>query len=45
MKKDYDESFTSKEIELIDKLIKVSIKRNLLISEKKLRKILNTSKI
>ncbi len=38
MKGDYDESFTSKEIELIDRLIDVSIKKGKLISKDELFK-------
>ena len=39
-KKDYDESFTGKEIELIDKLITKSIKNKKLVNEKQLMKAL-----
>ena len=39
-KKDYDESFTGKEIELIDKLIAKSIKNKKLVNEKQLMKAL-----
>lgn len=40
MEKGYDESFTEKEIELIDRLIDASIKKGDLVSEKELRKAL-----
>jgi len=40
MEKNYDESFTPKEIELIDRLIDISIKKGALISEKEFRKAL-----
>ena len=35
---EFDETFTDKEIELIDKLISVSIKNNLFVSEEELFK-------
>ena len=38
MKKDYDESFTPKEIELIDRLIDASIKKGKLVSKEELFK-------
>lgn len=38
--KDYDESFTPKEIELIDRVIDATIKKGDLVSEKELRKAL-----
>lgn len=40
MEKDYDESFTEKEIDLIDRIIDVSIKKNKLVSKKELFKAL-----
>lgn len=40
MRKPYDESFTPKEIELVDRLIDATIKRGDLVSEKELRKAL-----
>jgi len=40
MEKNYDESFTPKEIELIDRLIDTTIKKGALISEKEFRKAL-----
>jgi len=40
MLKKYDESFTPREIELIDKIIETSIKKGALVSEKELRKAL-----
>ncbi len=40
MEKNYDESFTPKEIELIDRLIDVTIKKGALVSEKEFRKAL-----
>ncbi len=40
MGKSYDESFTPKEIELIDRLIDATIKKGALISEKEFRKAL-----
>ena len=40
MKTNYDESFTEKEIELIDRLITATIKKGDLVSEKELRKAL-----
>jgi Arc/MetJ-type ribon-helix-helix transcriptional regulator len=40
MEKNYDESFTPKEIELIDRLIDATIKKGALISEKEFRKAL-----
>jgi len=40
MEKNYDESFTPKEIELIDKIIEVSILRKKLHTEKELMKAL-----
>ena len=40
MEKNYDESFTPKEIELIDSLIDATIKKGALISEKEFRKAL-----
>jgi hypothetical protein len=38
MEKNYDESFTSKEIELIDRLIDVSIKKDKSVSKDELFK-------
>lgn len=40
MERKYDDSFTEKEIELIDRLIDASIKKGDLVSEKELRKAL-----
>jgi len=41
MKKEkYDESFTEKEIKLIDKLIEVSLKKKLFATEEELNKVL-----
>ncbi len=40
MEKNYDESFTEKEIDLIDRIIDVSIKKNKLVSKKELFKAL-----
>lgn len=40
MKSDYDGSFTEKEIELIDRLIDVSIKKGKLVSKEELFKAL-----
>ena len=40
LEKNYDESFTPKEIELIDRLIETTIKKDDLVSEKELRKAL-----
>ncbi|MBI2547259.1 MAG: hypothetical protein HYW23_02325 [Candidatus Aenigmarchaeota archaeon] len=40
MEKNYDESFTAKEIELIDRVIDATIKKGDLVSEKELRKAL-----
>jgi len=40
MERNYDESFTEKEIDLIDRLIDASIKKGDLVSEKQLRKAL-----
>lgn len=40
MEKNYDENFSPKEIELIDKLIDATIKKGALISEKEFRKAL-----
>jgi Arc/MetJ-type ribon-helix-helix transcriptional regulator len=40
MEKNYDESFTPKEIGLIDKLIELSIIKGKLVTEKKLMKAL-----
>lgn len=40
MEKNYDESFTQKEIDLIDRLIDATIKKGDLVSEKELRKAL-----
>lgn len=40
MEKGYDENFTPKEIELIDRLIDATIKKGALISEKEFRKAL-----
>ena len=40
MEKNYDEGFTDKEIELIDRLIDATIKRGDLVGEKELRKAL-----
>jgi len=37
---EFDENFSDKEIELIDKLIELSVKKNELVSEEKLNKIL-----
>jgi len=40
MEKNYDESFTAKEIGLIDKIIDMSISKKRLVSEKELMKAL-----
>ncbi|MBI3412708.1 MAG: hypothetical protein HY051_01335 [Candidatus Aenigmarchaeota archaeon] len=40
MEKDFDESFTNKEIELIDKFIDATIRKGDLVNEKGLRKAL-----
>ena len=40
MEKNYDESFTSKEIELIDRLVDLSISKSKLVTEKRLMKAL-----
>lgn len=40
IKKNYDESFTAKEIGLIDKIIDMSISKKRLVSEKELMKAL-----
>lgn len=40
MEKNYDESFTEKEIDLIDRIIDVSIRKNKLVSKKELFKAL-----
>lgn len=40
MEREYDESFTPREIKLIDRIIETSIKKGALISEKEFRKAL-----
>jgi hypothetical protein len=37
---DYDENFSKEEVELIDKLISVSVKKNSFVSEEELNKVL-----
>jgi len=41
-KSEFDETFSEKEIELIEKLAEISIKKNLLGTEEELRKILKS---
>ncbi|MBT7063062.1 hypothetical protein HN924_03795 [Candidatus Woesearchaeota archaeon] len=41
-KSEFDETFTKKEIELIEKLAEISIKNNLLGTEEELREILKS---
>ena len=39
-KNEYDESFSDKEIELVDSLVELSIKKGDLVSEEELKKVL-----